>query len=194
MKKRGGAQLAGMLAMVVSIGAIAQLLRIDSAGTVTQRAPAAPMHRLYRASRIIGAGVRNAHDRRIGVVKDLILGSARGDIAYAVIGSGGMAGVGTRYRAVPWQALQASDDGRYYVLNADRATLDNAPGFDRARWPDLADSEWRAEVDRYWARMVGHGQVESNRLSSGVSGSNSAQNPAGASAGPSGTGSGAAGR
>ena len=134
-------------------------------------APAA--ERMYRASRIVGSAVRDRQDRRIGEIKDLILGSARGDIAYAVLGFGG----DTRYHAVPWKALQPGDDGTYYTLSADSETIGNAPGFERGNWPDLAEQQWRAEVDRYWARMVGHGTADVNRLSSGVSGSNSAQGP-----------------
>ncbi|HVL75097.1 MAG TPA: hypothetical protein VM406_03710, partial [Noviherbaspirillum sp.] len=43
-----------------------------------------------------------------------------------------------------------------YVLNADRPTIREAPGFDMARWPDLGDPHWRATVDGYWARRTGH--------------------------------------
>jgi hypothetical protein len=147
--------------------------------------------RLYRVSRIVGSGVHDAHEKRIGEVKDLILGSARGDIAYAVIGFGSVLGIGGRYYPVPWQALQASDDGSYYVLQVDPQTISRAPGFDRGNWPDFADRGWSTEVDRYWARMVGRGAGQVNRLSSGISGSHSMPETPGAES--SGTGQGAGG-
>jgi hypothetical protein len=161
----------GVCFICVAATAIA---RDDRAGVKTYESPAPQVAHLYRASRIIGVQVRDAQDRKIGEVKDLILGSERGEIAYAVIRFGSGLQVGTRYHAVPWQALEPVDDGGYYVLHADRQTISEAPGFDSGKWPDLTDREWRAEVDRYWNRMVGRGAADNNRLSSGVSGGNSA--------------------
>jgi len=124
-------------------------------------------HKLYRGTRIIGTTVRDARDRRIGQVKDLILDGGRGEIAYAVVDFGGVLGVGKKFHAIPWQALQPSDDGNYYILHADRETISQAPGFDKARWPDMADRQWNAEIDRYWSRMVGRGGGSDKGISSG---------------------------
>jgi len=160
--------LAGMLACGVVTAAVA-----------AAHAVAAPASdRMYRVSVIVGSDVRDARALRIGEVKDLIVGSRRGDIAYAVLAFDRAAAGGRRYHAVPWQALRASDDGSYYILPADRETIARAPGFDPAQWPDLNDSRWRTEVDAYWAERVGKGTAEVNRMSSGVSGSNSAASPA----------------
>ena len=122
-------------------------------------APAATeqQHNLYRGSRIIGTNVYDPKDRKIGQIKDLILDGRRGEVAYAVVSFGGVMGVGKKLHAIPWQALQPSDDGNYYILHADRETISQAPGFDKARWPDMADRKWNAEIDRYWSRMVGRG-------------------------------------
>ena len=132
-------------------------------------APAATQqqHKLYRGSRIIGTNVRDPKDRKIGQIKDLILDGGRGEIAYAVVNFGGVMGVGRKFHAIPWQALQPSDDGNYYILHADRETINQAPGFDKARWPDMADRKWNAEIDRYWSRMVGRGNTGANSVSSG---------------------------
>ena len=132
-------------------------------------APAATQeqHRLYRGSRIIGTNVRDPKDRKIGQIKDLILDGARGEIAYAVVNFGGVMGVGKKFHAIPWQALEPSDDGKYYILHADRETINQAPGFDKARWPDMADRKWNAEIDRYWSRMVGRGHGGDRNTSSG---------------------------
>lgn len=125
---------------------------------------------VYRGSKIIGATVRDAKDKKIGEIKDLVLDSARGEVAYAVVSFGGVIGVGQKYHAIPWRVLQASDDGRYYVLHADKETLTQAPGFDKGNWPDMADSKWSADIDRYWSRRLGSGPPADRNLSSGVSG------------------------
>jgi hypothetical protein len=124
-------------------------------------------HTLYRGSRIIGTTVRDAKDRKIGQIKDLILDGGRGEVAYAVVNFGGVMGVGKKFHAIPWQALQPSDDGNYYILHADRETINQAPGFDKARWPDMTDRKWNAEIDRYWSRMVGRGNTGDRSISSG---------------------------
>jgi sporulation protein YlmC with PRC-barrel domain len=120
---------------------------------------------LYRGSKIIGSVVRDARNRKIGEIKDLVLDADRGEVAYAIVNFGGVMGVGAKYHALPWQTLEASDDGKYYVLHADRETIMQAPGFDRGRWPDMADRKWAAETDRYWSRMVGRAPSRNNRLS-----------------------------
>jgi hypothetical protein len=130
----------------------------------TKSAPAPHSQFLYRTTTIVGADVRDAKDRKIGDVKDLILGSTRGDIAYAVVAFGGVMGVGTKYHAIPWKALQPGDDGTYYILHADRETISQAPGFERGKWPDLTERSWSEDVDRYWSRRVGQGMADANRL------------------------------
>lgn len=128
------------------------LARTETAGT--RHTP--QQQRMYRSSLVIRAPVRDLKGNTLGTIEDLVLGSRRGEIAYAVVSSGGVMGVGQRFHAVPWASLEPRGNGRYYVLNADRATLNAAPAFDLARWPDLADQGWRDEVDSYWARNVGH--------------------------------------
>lgn len=128
---------------------------------------------MYRGSKIIGAEVRDRQDRKIGEIKDLMLDGARGEVAYAVVSFGGV-GRGQKYHAIPWQALQPREDGRHYVLHADRETISQAPGFDKGDWPDTADRTWSAEVDRYWTRMVGRGPPD-NRLTPDASGAGGTQ-------------------
>ena len=149
------------------------------APTATQQ-----QHTLYRGSRIIGTNVRDGKERKIGQIKDLILDGGRGEVAYAVVSFGGVMGVGRKFHAIPWQALQPSDDGNFYILHADRETINQAPGFDKARWPDMTDRKWNAEIDRYWSRMVGRGNTGDRNMSSG----SPSANPLGAGSGASGTG------
>jgi len=128
---------------------------------------------MLRGSRIIGASVRDQKDRKIGEIKDLVLDGGRGEVAYAVVSFGGVMGVGKKYHAVPWQALKPGDDGKYYVLHADKETIAQAPGFDKSNWPNMADQKWSADIDRYWSRMVGRGAPDNN-LSTGASGTSGA--------------------
>jgi sporulation protein YlmC with PRC-barrel domain len=171
------------IALAMAVPALAQPAPATGAAASV---PAATkqQHKLYRSSRIVGANVRDSNDRKIGQIKDLILDGGRGEIAYAVVNFGGVMGVGKKFHAVPWQALNPSDDGNYYILRADRETISQAPGFDKARWPDMTDRKWTGEIDRYWSRMVGRGNAGDKTMSSGSPNAN----PLGA--GESGSGSG----
>lgn len=121
------------------------------AATDGARSNGAPMQEeLYRGTRIIGAAVHDASDRKIGEVKDLMLDSARGEVAYAVLAFGKR-----KLYAVPWRALEPSENGRYYILQADKDAIAEAPGFDNTDWPNTASQRWSEEVDRYWNRVVG---------------------------------------
>lgn len=174
MTKFPHAALLAMSLALPSYSAFSQTPPPDAkAGTAT-----AQQHQLYRGSKIIGSNVRDPKDKKIGQIKDLVLDSQRGELAYAVVSFGGVMGVGKKFHAIPWQALRPSDDGKYYILHADKETISLAPGFDKARWPDLSDRKWSEDVDRYWSRMVGRGFGNSN-LTSGTGGVASPPNSSG---------------
>jgi hypothetical protein len=169
---------AAWLAAGMSLAALALAqtsLQNDAAGEpragppLTRTAKGAPQQQLYRSTRIVGTPLRDARDRKIGEIKDLLLDGRRGEVAYAVVSFREPASAG-KLHAVPWQALEPGDEGRYYVLQADRETIIQAPGFDKGKWPDMSDPQWSADTDRYWSRMVGRGASGSNRIDPGASG------------------------
>ena len=161
------------LPALFSMGIAASVMAQPAAERPTVRSAspdkAQKQQQVHRVSRIIGASVRDTKDRKIGEIKDMVLDGGRGEIAYAVVSFGGVMGVGQKYHAIPWQVLKAADNGMYYVLNADRETISQAPGFDKGDWPDMADSRWSADIERYWSRKVGRGTPD-NGLSSGAPG------------------------
>jgi sporulation protein YlmC with PRC-barrel domain len=171
MKKRSYAALAAMCAVMMGPAAGQNRTQEDAkAGAqITQSAPPASSQNMYRGSKIIGAKVRDPQDRKLGEVKDIVLDSGRGEVAYVVVSFGGALNAGNRYHAIPWKAMQPSDDGTYYVLHADKETVSKAPAFDRRKWPNMADQKWSSEVDRYWNSMVGTGPPGGISSSSGAS-------------------------
>ena len=73
-----------------------------------------------------------------------------GRIAYAVLSFGGFIGIGNRLFAIPWQALGLDPLNHRFVLDVPRERLENAPGFDKDRWPDWADMSWAASLHDYY--------------------------------------------
>jgi sporulation protein YlmC with PRC-barrel domain len=67
--------------------------------------------RTRRMSKVIGAEIRDANGERAGEIEDVVLDRRRRTIAYAVISTGGFAGLGERPVAVPWSRLRSAKAG-----------------------------------------------------------------------------------
>ena len=59
-------------------------------------------------------------------------------------------GMGGKLFATPWSALTLDTENKCFVLNVDKERLDNAPGFDKDKWPDMADQTWADEIHSYY--------------------------------------------
>ncbi|WP_447979351.1 PRC-barrel domain-containing protein [Candidatus Nitrospira bockiana] len=105
---------------------------------------------VYRASNLIGKDVKNAQGEDLGEIKDIVLDPYYGKVAYAVLSFGGFLGLGDKYFAIPWRALEPAKDGDHLLLNVDKARLKTAPGFDKDQWPDMANREWARQVHQFY--------------------------------------------
>jgi sporulation protein YlmC with PRC-barrel domain len=97
--------------------------------------PAAP-----KASTFIGSTVENTQGENLGEIHDLMIDPATGRITYAALSYGSVLGlVGGKLFAVSWEALKLQPDGKTFVLNVSKETLENSPGFDKDNWPQQPD-------------------------------------------------------
>src|SRR5690348_4704546 len=94
------------------------------------------------ASTLTGDRVRNAAGEDLGKLEEIMIDVVSGRVAYAVLSFGGFLGMGNKLFAVPWRALSLNERDHEFVLDVDRTTLENAPGFDRDNWPDMTDPTW----------------------------------------------------
>jgi len=104
--------------------------------------------RFLSVSTLIGAPVRNLQDESLGDLKDAMIDTARGKIAYGVLSFGGVLGVGNKLFAVPWDAFRVDPESERLVLDVPKDRLKDAPGFDADHWPNLADPNVAGEVNR----------------------------------------------
>ncbi|MCA3010402.1 MAG: PRC-barrel domain-containing protein, partial [Phycisphaerales bacterium] len=107
-----------------------------------------------KASQLIGLSITNSHDENLGEIQDIVMDGANRNIAYAVVGFGGVLGMGEKHFAMPWRLIEVTQRGAEQTpratLGLDRAALKAAPGFDKGSWPDMADSTWAQQVDDYY--------------------------------------------
>lgn len=102
--------------------------------------------RVLAASTLTSDRVRNTAGEDLGQIEEIMLDMPTGKVAYAVLSFGGFLGMGSKLFAVPWEALTVNERDKEFILNADRQQLDNAPGFDKDNWPDMADPEWGSQI------------------------------------------------
>jgi sporulation protein YlmC with PRC-barrel domain len=110
--------------------------------------------RVLSASTITGDKVRNRAGEDLGTIEEIMLDVTSGEVAYAVISFGGFLGLGDKLFAVPWSSLESNAEAHEFLLDVDKHTLENAPGFDKDNWPDFADSTFGSQVHEHYSQPV----------------------------------------
>jgi sporulation protein YlmC with PRC-barrel domain len=108
--------------------------------------------RVLSAGSITGDSVRNRAGDDLGRIEEIMLDVESGDIAYAVLSFGGFLGLGDKLFAVPWNAFELNAENHEFILDVDKATLENAPGFDKDNWPDFADTTFGSQIHSHYGR------------------------------------------
>ncbi len=102
-----------------------------------------------RLSKWMGMDIYDNNGKKLGDIKDIVLDGNDNRVSYAVLSYGGVLGMGETLFAVPWGALQQKGDDQL-TLGTTADQLKNAPGFDKAHWPNMADPMFRKNVDTFY--------------------------------------------
>ena len=105
---------------------------------------------LMGADTLLGNDVYNEDGESLGDIKEFMIDMASGKVAYAVLSFGGVMGLGDKLFAVPWAAMVLDTVNKRFTLNVPQATLKDAPGFDKDRWPSMSDSTWASGVHKFY--------------------------------------------
>ena len=103
-------------------------------------------------STFTGTDVRNRDGEDLGTIKDFVLDVTNGRVLYAVLDFGGFLGIGDKYFAVPVQAFRPDTQSDRFVLDVDKARLENAPGFDKDNWPTTPDDTFLRSVYEFYGQ------------------------------------------
>lgn len=102
------------------------------------------------ADTLEGNKVVDPSGAEIGTIDHIMLDVIGGRVAYAVLAMGGFLGIGEKLHALPWSALTLDTRRKCFVLGIERDHLKAAPGFDKDRWPTMANSQWATSIHEYY--------------------------------------------
>lgn len=111
-----------------------------------------PTRKVMSAASLASDSVRNKSGDKIGSIEEIMIDLPSGRVAYAVLSFGGFLGIGNKLFAIPWEALTLDEDNKCFILDANKSTLESAPGFDKERWPDMADASWGTDLHSYYGQ------------------------------------------
>lgn len=104
--------------------------------------------RVIKSKEVLGVTVKNSAYETLGKIEDVVLEKITGHVAYVVLASDTILGMGGKYFALPWNAISYDPSERVYILDVDKAVLKSANGFDKDHWPDTADSTFARYTEK----------------------------------------------
>jgi len=122
----------------------------DTYGMYKNNTGGGPGPDLMGADTLVGNDVFNHKDEDLGDIKEIMLDMRSGKVGYAVLSFGGFLGMGEKLFAVPWKALTLDTNNKRFVLKVEKDRLKLAPGFDKDKWPNMADQSWEKEIHAYY--------------------------------------------
>jgi sporulation protein YlmC with PRC-barrel domain len=117
-----------------------------------------PVEWVLLASKIRSAKLQNAQNEDMGKVEDLLL-DRKHRVAFAIVGRGGVLGVGEHYIPVPWSkvGLKTNPENAAITVTLDttKARLEKAPLIKGDTYATLLAPGFADEVRRYYGATTG---------------------------------------
>jgi sporulation protein YlmC with PRC-barrel domain len=103
---------------------------------------------IERASRVIGASVKDEANEKLGKVENLMVDVEGGRIVQVILASGGFLGLGDDLRALPPSAFRYLPADNTLVIHMTKDAITRGPRFKTGEWPDFGDPAYSASVYR----------------------------------------------
>src|SRR5262245_51639328 len=102
---------------------------------------ASPMRTFVSGDSMLGMNIDSPTDESLGAVDDLIIDRGSGKIAYVVMKSGTILGMGGKHVVVPSSALGWDHVDKHLTLNSTKDQIKTWPEFKRDQWAAGARDE-----------------------------------------------------
>jgi hypothetical protein len=132
-------------------------LALDTAALAAQRRSTptsgerGDLDEIRGVSALIGTHVMNRANTKVADLRDLVL-SPGGDVLYAVLGRGGVGGIGETDTAAPFDALEVRHADGKWAVNLDMTAddLKKAPTIQSKNYRELTDPQWVARIRQFF--------------------------------------------
>lgn len=105
---------------------------------------------VVKTSDVIGNDVYGKNNEKLGEVKEIVIAKLEGEVRYAVLTCCGVLGIGEKYYAVPWKALDYCKEKEAFQINMTEEQLKTSQGFDKDHWPDFTNELWIKSTHDYF--------------------------------------------
>jgi hypothetical protein len=93
----------------------------------------------FSSEDVVGKRVKNPEGYDLGEISSLRIGLPTGKVAYAVLRTGGMLGLGSKIFAIPIEAMVYRPGDDVFVVNISKHKIDSESGFSEGDWPREAN-------------------------------------------------------
>ena len=106
---------------------------------------------LIAADKVEGTSLFARDGDKLGTVRKVMIDKQSGEVSHALVGYGGILGMGEDYYPVPWDALRYDEKKDGYVCSVDQSQLKRqaAPRFTKDNQPDW-NKEYQRTVRAYY--------------------------------------------
>ncbi|UZW57025.1 PRC-barrel domain-containing protein [Sphingobium sp. JS3065] len=105
--------------------------------------------RLIASNKVEGTSVYNLQNEKLGSIYNFMVDKQSGQVEYAVLQFGGLFGIGNDYYPLPWDILTYEPSQGGYVINLDKAVLEQAPRYEAGKEPAY-DKDYGNSVYDYY--------------------------------------------
>jgi sporulation protein YlmC with PRC-barrel domain len=157
MKRFAIAVCTGALCATAALMAAEDKIKIQTDATESRDAAASPT--THKANEMIGSSVQTKGGEKLGTVRDFAFQLPSGDLAYVVVASGGILGLGAEYHAVPSKAFShETQNPKVLTLDITKEKWDAAPKFKKDQLTNL--NAHREQLDKYFDAKGGKAEVK----------------------------------
>lgn len=105
---------------------------------------------ILQENEVVNNDIEDSNGQVLGKIANLLLDTAEGRIAYALLSTKGFLGRDKDFYAIPWSALSPAQRRHTYKLKFDSEFMKSAPHFDSDHPPDFTNMEWNADMYAYY--------------------------------------------
>ncbi len=100
--------------------------------------------------KLSGQDVANPNGEVVATIDDLIVDRGSGRVAYAILNSGSVLGLGGKDIAVPYDALTYDRAKGRYNISLTSEQIERAASFSPEEWSDLEHTTWTEDLESWW--------------------------------------------